>query len=360
MSHGIIAPIDNIISTLGAEWHGLAIVKPVIDDAVASPFLFDIFEAPIVANVTGSTAPVSMSAHKALIANLGAVRPDLNGQPQHYVPLHIPKKSYQQISNREVWTVMSEAIRGVSATVTCIGTLEGAKKFFISVKLAEDDGKFTVNGDEYRANLNFVTSHDGTLGMCAYDSFVRIVCMNTLRASLTEDAKGNLEFKVYHSKGAQSAMKNLGGLINQVLTGRARFRSNMEYLAGVPCTTDDARLIAFGYFAQESDKPLISKRAENSANEIARLFLRGKGNNGRSLYDMLNGATEFWTSGDGTGKKADAGTKAYKAEFGDASEHKQAFANLLLSPEKVNELKEAGRLALVEIARSDRSESAEV
>jgi hypothetical protein len=45
----------------------------------------------------------------------------------------------------------------------------------------------------------------------------------------------------------------------------------------------------------------------------------------------LNGATEFWTSGDGVGQSATAGKKAYSSEFGTAAANKERFAEYLTS-----------------------------
>jgi hypothetical protein len=86
----------------------------------------------------------------------------------------------------------------------------------------------------------------------------------------------------------------------------------------------------------------LATRSRNAAEEIAMLFLRGQGNKGQTMYDLLNGATEYWSNGDGTGKKADSLTKAYKAQFGGAAEHKTAFANFLMGS-KFDEIVTAGK-----------------
>ncbi len=349
MSHEIQTPLDRVLSTDGPEWHGLATVVPSIGEDEIVPLCFPILEGNIGATVSDGNV-VPMSQYKALIADIGSVRPDLLETPHRFSPLHIPKKGYTPINNRAVWDIMKVAISGIGAKPTCIGTLQGLKKFFISVRLAEDGGAFTVNGDEYKANLNFITSHDGTIGMTVADSLVRVCCMNSLRAAL--GSKGDLDFKVYHCSGAAQAMANLGNLVADVLNGRSTFRTNMEYLAGQSCTLEDATLIALGYFARKSKKPLLSKQAQNGAANIALLFTpRGTGNKGETLYDLLNGCTQHFTLGDGTGKDSSIAEKIAKAEFGDAADHKQAFANLLMSPDSVNALREAGRAAQLEIAR---------
>ncbi len=341
--HGIVKPIDIVLSTQSAEWHGLADVVPFIGAEEAAPLLFPIRTGNISVDL-GDGGVVAMGNHKALVADLRACRSDLFGTENELVPLHIPKNSYRPIENGEVWAAMQTALAGcdIDATVSTVGTLEAAKKFFISVTLKGDEG-FKVNNDEYLANLNFITSHDGTLAVKAYDSTVRIVCMNTLRASL--EAAGEVDFTIYHTAGAETAMANFGPLVAEILAGRETFKTNLEYLASVACTGSEAREIALGYFVASTGAMELAKRSMNAADEIATLFSRGKGNDGKSLYDLLNGATEYWTNGDGTGKKASAREKVYKANFGGAADHKNAFANFLLNPEGVAKLREAGQQA---------------
>jgi len=371
MSHGIIKPIDKVLSIKNPEWHGLADVVERIGDDELAPLLFDIIQgnvftgkgnirellnsarlmlaqpAPDTAAISAMLAEIvlaEMPHHQALVADIGKVRPDLVGTEDEQVPLHIPKKAYKPITNKELWEALKVALQDVGAEVTAAGTLEAGKKFFLSVELL-GESQTVINGDKFHTNLNFVTSHDGTLAAQAYDSTVRIVCMNTLRASL--EAAGEVGFRVFHTSGATMGVANMGELINSILKGRATFRNSMEFLAEQPIDGRGAQEIALGYFLTMQDKNEAAKRSLNAADSIANLFAFGQGNKGRTLYDLLNGATEYWTSGDGTGKKAGASEKAFKAGFGTAADHKNAFHNLLMSgAENLEAVRLKGREAL--------------
>lgn len=378
MSHGIVKPIDKLFSIIDSGWHRLADVVETIDDTTIAPLLFEIvqggmildngpkgtveemlaslrallktenlqpsgspseFVAKVVAKVRSETR---MSNHQGLAADFRTCRPDLVENPETsggLVPLHVPKNSYAPIDNRAVWEMTKRALKDVDAKVSCAGTLEAGRKFFVSVQLGQDGGKFKVNNDEFGANFNVITSHDGSFAVEAFDSMIRIICMNTLRWS--REAASEMKFKIYHCQGAPAAMHNMGPLINRILLGRETFRNNMEFLASIPTTKEAVRLLLLGYFAADQElttkKPVekLAKNSFNMADEITVLFERGLGNKGQTLYDALNGATEYWTGGDGTGVKANEEVKAYKANFGQAMEHKSAFANLLLSGEDV-------------------------
>jgi len=102
----------------------------------------------------------------------------------------------------------------------------------------------------------------------------------------------------------------------------------------------------------ESGSPKLSTRSLNAANSIADLFANGKGNNGKTLYDLANGATEYWTHGDGVGRKADDITKSYKSEFGMAADHKSRFIELLADEDRRKTAKEMGKEALAEALKN--------
>jgi len=358
MSHGIVLPIDRVLSTAGPEWHGLATQVPIIGDTEASQLFFDIREMEVGGLIDGEM--VRMDRHKALVADYRTCRPDLvaleTGEADgstvtglhKFVPLHIPRHSYKPIDNRAVWNSMKDAMKeaGIDGEVTSAGTLEAGKKFFISLAISGEEG-FSVNAngtsDKFLANLNFIASHDGTTGVKAYDSTIRIVCMNTFRASL--QAAGEVDFVVYHTQGSDGAMRNLGPLVGKILAGRETFRNQLEYLASLPCTAQEAEQIALGYFVAATSKKELAKQSLNAADEISTLFCKGKGNNGRTMYDLFNGLTEYYTHGPGTGKKASKAEKVTAANFGAAADHKEAFANLLFSEETRQQMLEAGREA---------------
>jgi hypothetical protein len=337
MSHGIIKPHDIVLSTEGTEWHNLAEQVEEIGDTEVEKLLFPIIESPCFINIDGHQ--VNLPNHKVLVADHRSVRPDLAAGDQ-IMPLHIPKDSYQVIDNREVWSAMKKSLAEVDAKVTSVGTLEGGKKFFISTSIG--DCEQVINKDKFKFHLNFITSHDGTVAMNTYDSSIRIVCMNTFRWS--QDAAGDVGFKVYHTKNADLALTNLPELVSSILTGRAELREVMEYLADHACDPNDALAMAAGYFAKSTGETKLSTRSWNAANEIADLFSNGIGNFGRNLYDLANGATQFWTSGLGTGRTGTtAEARTYRSEMGMASDHKTRFITMLSDETQRADVLESGR-----------------
>lgn len=350
MGHGIEEPWDMVDSIEGTEWHSMANHRKEITEEVAKRHCFKVIQSPALVYV--DDRQINLDKYKVLLADHRECRDDLDVVDQ-IVPLHIPKAGYMPISNEEVWNTLQVAIKDLGAKISSICSLERGKKFAISVDIGGSDIEVKVGKrgkEQFKAHLNFVTSHDGTIAMNVFDSIIRIICMNTLRWSM--EAMGKVNFKVYHTKNANLAMSNLGDLVNAILKGRANLVEVMEYLSSCKVDHNDALAMSAGYFCLQTDKVELSSRCINAAEGITNLFARGIGNHGESLYDLANGATEYWTHGDGTGKTLNAGARLYRSAMGAAAEHKQSFVALLANESRRNEALRIGRDAIALAAKN--------
>lgn len=348
MSHEIVKPIDEVYSVEKA-WHGLEILRP---DGITSDDISrlcpKIHEVPVRVEIEGVTLEVG---EKTLVADYAECRPEIIGNEGRFAVLGSHGEKYGVISNCELYEALKAGIGDAGKIVTA-GTLGKGKRAFFSVLLNEG-GLFEVkrgNGvrDAFKSHLNFVTSHDGTLAAQAYDSMIRIVCQNTLNWSL--ESAGDVGFKVYHTAGSSVAMAKMGELIAAVLEGRRGFVGAMGELEDIQLSTSEAREIATGYFALIGARmnggkvEALATRSANAADEITALFGRGIGNGGRTAYDLLNGATEYWTSGAGVGRKASDAKRISSAAFGNGAEHKVRFTTMLRNDRDA--MREAGKQAL--------------
>ena len=337
MSHQI-TEIDSVLRPAGSKyrtWHGL---DTEIHRPISLPVADEYGVLPVVSKealfTAGSEAPVAN--FKALTAI------DKNGEKQ---TLDVVSDRYSIIQNEQVFKTMSESFKGTGLeyTLSCIGTLGGLKKFFISVAVGDDNGGFMVNGDKFHGNVNFITSHDGG-SFHAHDSLTRIVCANTLRSSM--GGNKNVKFKIRHKGDTKAKCADLSRYLQEVFTARDEFVENMGKLADQNVGGDDIRQIVGGFFVKEAFKrgekleEGFKTRSLNMIDGITDLAISGRGNSGRSLYDALNGATEFWTSGDGVGRTASAGKKAYSSEFGNAAASKEKFSEYLIRGEFESSLQE--------------------
>jgi hypothetical protein len=337
MSHNITS-IDTVLRPASSKydtWHG---IDTEVHEPISLPVARQFGVLPVVNKqslyVAGSDDAVEN--FKALTAI------DKNGVKQ---TLDVVTDRYSIIQNEQVFRTMSESFKGTGLeyTLSCIGTLGGLKKFFISVAVGDDNGGFVVNGDKFYGNVNFVTSHDGG-SFHAHDSLTRIVCANTLRASMA--GKKNVDFKIRHKGDTAAKCADLSRYLSGVFTAREVFIENMGKLADQKVGGDDIKQIVGGFFVREAYKrgekleTGFKTRSLNMIDGITDLAISGRGNSGQSLYDVLNGATEFWTSGDGVGRTASAGKKAYSSEFGNAAASKERFSEYLIGGDFESSLQE--------------------
>lgn len=325
--HEIQDPVDKTFSVCGPEWHNKADHVSVIDDTVLEPIFFNVVQRPLLSEVDGIT--YTIPNYKTLWADFRH-RTDFGDHPQ-MVNLHVAKESYKPILNRDVWEMAKRAVEGLDCEVSSAGTLGGGKYFYITIVIKGEE-EFTIKGDRFKGYFNIITSHNGTMALEAYDSLIRIVCMNTLRWS--RSSKGEIDFKVYHTSNCDIAISNMGDILNQILQGRKEFVNQMEYLMSRSCNFAQAMNLVAGWIGEGSRGFKISSQIKNRIDDIALLFSKGKGNAGKSLYDLLNGATEYWTSGNGTGKKSKVIDKWAKSEFGTAADKKRDFVNFLMGSDE--------------------------
>lgn len=256
----------------------------------------------------------------------------------NHLVLNIPKTTYSIIQNSRVWEIIENALVGVNHKVAVTGSLQNCRKVFISVSI---DGKqdYVVNGDKFQNFLTFTTSHDGSIALECYDTSIRVVCQNTLNASRANKA-GNVNLKVYHTKGNEFKIKDMEKTLEDLFVKREEFYNSLEYLANKPMTVEQANKILTGFLGSEE----LSTRVENQVEEIVGLFRNGKGNQGKSAYDLLNGVTEYFTH-----NASDNKVKLLTSnEFGSAGEKKVEFYDLLLSDKELDALAKRGEKLLAQ------------
>ena len=346
MAHRIHAPFDMVFSTESREWHGLAHKVPALNREVIKPILFPIVEGKITLSLDGEN--VTLEDQKALVADY-RFRDDIPAG-QRIRPLSVMGKDYSVIDNGTVLDVVEKAIadHGLDARICTAGTVRSGRHFFLSLQQAENSVEI-ASGDKWEFYLNLTTSHDGTDSLNAYVCSFRTVCYNTLRAGL--DGADN-RVRIYHTKNAALQMDSLPEILVAMRNQQEDTVAALALLAGIKCDQTKARRILSGYFAQlqgaaKDGSVKFSTRTANTVDGILATYRGGAGNRGETLYDLLNGVTEYYSHGEGTGQKASAGDRAFRAQFGGAAEHKERFMGLLRSPEARDAAESRGALISV-------------
>lgn len=338
-----IKEIDTVIIPQGSEYrmyHGLEIesegdlITP--RDARESGVFFPIRMADVSATVNGKTIP--LDNHKHLMADTA----------DGLVPLHMATKKYQKIENETFARPVVNALRqsAPDSKLSAMGTLNGLKTFFMSFKM--DD--HTINGEKHSGYLNVVGGHNGKANR-VFLSDLRLCCSNSIHAALA-GSKGYIDLKVTHSGNVDIKCADLTKDITGLIEQRKHFTEAMEILATQKVVEQDISAIAAGYFLKSAGKvDKFSTRTMNAVSGITDLAIRGRGNSGETMYDVLNGATEYWTSGDGVGRDTSGSAKAYSSEYGTAAKHKVNFADYLLASRDESSIEDGHRVLTATLNR---------
>lgn len=236
-------------------------------------------------------------------------------------PLSIVSSEYKVVQPKEILEFFRELVGEAGMQLSTAGVLFGGKKFWALA----DTGKFGVlNGnDKIKGNLLLSTSCDGSTSTVASFVATRVVCNNTLRIALQENAKSQI--RVHHSRefDANLVKQNLG-LIN---TNWDKFMANIQDMSKFNISQEKAELFVYDLMKrtnlEDDDQPKTLEK--NIANVMGR-FNNGMGNNGKTLWDLLNGVTEYYTHDMGRTRAID--TKFWNNMYGWQSDKKeQAFLN---------------------------------
>lgn len=261
---------------------------------------------------------------------------------------------YKVFSNDRLLELAVEAFEknGIPASLSFAVTLDNLSKVCYSFNIPVP-GEF-FDTDVHKLFVNVMNSHDGTAGCRAFGSATRPVCDNTIQLALA-GAKHAFDYLFYHDSIGERMLEQLPNLIEVTLANAEQYAELRAQMKNAPINFTKAKAIALALLCKK-DKP--SSRVVNDAEAVAQLFVSGKGNKGASVCDLLDGFTEYYTSGDGTGsERVSVFKKMYSSEFGTGAERKVQILNALqrtdgdfISDSELNALVSAGEKLLKEYA----------
>ncbi len=184
----------SFFSVKEKAWHGLGQIVdqyPTSAEAVAHAGLdFQVSKTPLLTRVEENELPVS--------GYFATLRQDTN------CVLGVVGKDYQVVQNSEAFRFFDAIVGGDDGILyETAGALGNGERIFITAKLP---GYIRVgNGDDVTEKYIFLTtSHDGSGSITAAFTPIRIVCQNTLNASLK--TMSNV-VRIKHTAGAAERLK---------------------------------------------------------------------------------------------------------------------------------------------------------
>lgn len=322
MSHLIIKPYDVVYAPESGEnsstWHGLQtnVRGLILPDGSNIPDVFcPIVEAGFKPDFDSplSTMPAELAAElkENPISDWKVILADLRNHSEKLgvVPLHVAKSGYKVHQNKALFDSMVgaaiEVLGKEQFEIATVGTLGACSQFFVSIAIKGQYEGFNVGKkekDAWKSFFNLVSSHNSLVASQTLLSVIRIVCMNTVQASISDAENTGLRASIKHTVNSEALItaKQFETNLRAWLTKREAFAAMCEYLRGKPMSVEQFKNFSAGVFTQENSDAL-STTSYNRIEELTEKFQRGAGNQGKNRYDALNAWTETFTRGNALG-----------------------------------------------------------
>ncbi|MBX9887866.1 MAG: DUF945 domain-containing protein [Flavobacteriaceae bacterium] len=207
----------SFFSVREKAWHGLGQIVtdyPTSAQAIKHAGLdYEVIKSPLytkASNIIDPTDNLELENNEVNVPNYFATtRTDNN------TFLGVVGKDYHIVQNREAFSFFDSIVGGTDGILyETAGALGNGERIFITAKLP--DYIRVGNGDDVTEKYIFLTtSHDGSGSITAAFTPVRIVCQNTLNASLRNMSN---VVRIRHTSGAKQRLENahkVMGLANE-------------------------------------------------------------------------------------------------------------------------------------------------
>lgn len=349
MSSGIIENID-VIEGIEKFWHGKNIVKP-FTTFEKSCLNWGVYSVPLIDEMTGEPIHYLQVKGDELVEV-----PYQRIVDNNRLTLNIVKGRYEIVQNSAVWEVVRILKEEYGFEVASNGSIHGRKRCFMTLE-APDSAFEVKEGDKHQLRVNVTWSHDGSCKIEFYNNTIRIVCANTWRFSMGKLAEMSDQGKEYihqsarHTKNVHSKLKDIKAFLIDFYNEKQALKESLQGLDAKPINATDATNVIVGFMAN-GDK--LSTRAAGQSANVLNLFLNGKGNMGKTQYDLFNGFTEFFTHGtiDDTTEDNKVTKQVLSSEFGEYADKKTQIFDAFLSDETLDKLAANGA-KLIESAETN-------
>jgi phage/plasmid-like protein (TIGR03299 family) len=207
----------SFFSVQEKAWHGLGQIVtdyPTSAEAINHAGLdYEVIKSPLytkTSNIIDPTDNLKLGNNEVNVPNyFTTIRTDTNAV------LGVVGKEYHIVQNREAFSFFDAIVGGTDGILyETAGALGNGERIFITAKLP--DYIRVGNGDDVTEKYIFLTtSHDGSGSITAAFTPVRIVCQNTLNASLRNMSN---VVRIRHTSGAKQRLENahkVMGLANE-------------------------------------------------------------------------------------------------------------------------------------------------
>lgn len=202
---------------------------------------------------------------------------------------------YQVIQHTEGFELLDHLVGSIDgAHYETMGTLDYGRVVWGQV---DPNLTITVGDDVQSVLLSFHTSHDGTKAFDVYESMLRHVCRNTLRAGSLKRLANSLRVK--HTKHSAKKIDGLKTEIDEIKSVAITMQEKLNFLANRKVTRESYTKIMDRLFPVKlvDGEEKSSTRRDNILGEILSTYEYNDGDMFKeqrgTAYNLLNAITDY-------------------------------------------------------------------
>ena len=201
-------------------------------------------------------------------------------------PLGVVGQDYKIVQPRECLEFFRDLVGEYGFELNTAGTLFGGRKFWALASIGES--ACIIGTDKVGGYLLLTSSCDGTSSTTAKFVVERVVCNNTLTMAMKEG--GKVVSTSHRTAFKPEQVQDRLGIVRGAFSGfvqASRALASREVSQMRAAEMTEALLTATKTVTREDVTDSAGFRS------IMQLFATGKGNNGKTAWDWVNGVTEY-------------------------------------------------------------------
>lgn len=180
--------------------------------------------------------------------------------------LSVQKDSYTIVQNEQL-IKLAEALRE-DASMDAVVVLSEGRKVAFTARINNSEGE-VVKNDEICQYLIGCTSHDGSIAFQTIFSPIRVVCQNTLSATLNhadrQDAAGKRKrMSIRHTTNCNALIERLPEIIDFKRQQFSHTLEELQAMAAKPCSSEQFQLYCSQVFADQLAGTVNDKRGDKA------------------------------------------------------------------------------------------------
>ncbi|MDQ1803097.1 DUF932 domain-containing protein [Chryseobacterium sp. CKR4-1] len=259
----------SFFSVKEKAWHGLGQIiqnYPTSEEAIRYAGLdYEVAKSPLYTKGSGiieTPKGIEIGSNELHVPNYFAnIRTDNNAI------LGVVGKDYQIIQNRDAFTFFDAIVGGNDGILyETAGALGQGERIFITAKLP--DYIRVGSGDDITEKYIFLTtSHDGSGSITAAFTPIRIVCQNTLNATLRNMSN---VVRIKHTSGARQRLENAHKVMGLANSLSKQLEDTFNHWAKVKVTDEEIKKLI--QLALCSNKETLDQLKKGTEDEISTVF----------------------------------------------------------------------------------------